>query len=191
MQPLWGEILPSDLTAVPPAHRLHKSRDRCVVTSYVGNLFKWIFGEGVEVVEPSNNEGHGNDDEGDDIRLERMALEPRQVKLLSEQRAYAFHHDEYGKAIYPRYTTGTAGPVKVGDVVELRKDGETKWKNSTKSWYAYVRDTWTTSAGLQKTRILWLYWPEDMALCMSMRYPYQNEVYSPQLRYNLISVVFQ
>lgn len=180
-QPLWGETLPSDLTAVPPAHRLQKSRDRCVVTPYVENLFEWIFGQGVEVVKPSNND-YGNGDQGDDIRLERMTLEPRQTKLLSEPKAYTFHHENYGKAIYPRYTTGKTGTVQVGDVVELRKSGETKWKSSTKSWYAFVRDKWTTPTGFKKIRILWLYWPEDIALCMSMKYPYQNEVCFPLLQ---------
>jgi hypothetical protein len=174
---LWGEILPSDLTAVPLAHPLHKSRDRCVVTSYVGSLFEWIFGQGVEVVEPISNNDQSDDEEDDDISIERISLEPSQAELLSEPKEYTFHHEEYGKAIYPRYTTKTTGPVQVGDVVELRRGEETRWKNSTKSWYAFVRDKWETPAGLKKIRILWLYWPEDIALCMSMKYPYQNEVY--------------
>ena len=188
-QPLWGEILPSGLTAVPPAHPMSRSRDRCVVTAYVGNLFEWIFGQGVEVIEPDSITDFYDDDEDDEMgeegmidgndykNLKELVAEPKEAKLLSDPKFYAFHHEEYGKAVYPRYTTSTKGPVKVGDVVELQRGEETtRWKSSTKSWYAFVRDQWTTPNGTVKLRILWLYWPEDIALCMSMKYPYQNEV---------------
>lgn len=189
-QPLWGEILPSSLTAVPPAHPMNGPRDRCVVTAYVGNLFEWIFGQGVEVIEPDSANDlcdydddedkideddmvHGNDFKG----IKQLILESKETKVLSDPKFYAFHHEEYGKAVYPRYTTSTRGPVQAGDVVELERGEDSRWKNSTKRWYAFVRDRWSTPNGTVKLRILWLYWPEDIALCMSMKYPYENEVY--------------
>ena len=199
-QPLWGEILPSSLTAVPLAHPMRRSRDRCVATDYVGNLFEWIFGQGLEVINSTTelfdaeDEDECEDEEGQEGGHHNQVvqvpiLEPKESKTLSDTSLYAFHHEEYGKAMYPRYTTGVSGRVKVGDVVELGRGEGTRWTSSTKNWYAYVSDRWTTSKGTVKLKILWLYWPEDIALCMSMKYPYQNEVpLSSEI--NLMAVIF-
>ena len=181
-QPLWGEILPSDLAAIPPAHLPNQYRQRCVVTSYVGNLFEWIFSEGIEVIEPHSCPSQLESEESEiDHELEELCLPRHQESIKSEikdmpPKYYSFHHEEYGKAIYPRFTTDTGGRIKVGDVVEMGRDDETRWKKSTQKWYAYVTDIWTTPKGDRKMKILWLYWPEDTALCMTMKYPYSNEV---------------
>ena len=179
-QPLWGEILPTDLTAIRPAHIPQCARPRCVVTSYVGNLFEWIFGEGVEVIEPDSDPDYLEDDgivNGSDLDLVAFGipLEP-EVKNGLPPKYYDFHHDEYGNAIHTRFTTSTKGMVKVGDVVEIGRDDATRWKKSTQKWYAYVRELYTTPKGDTRLHILWLYWPEDTALCMSMKYPHSNEV---------------
>lgn len=179
-QPLWGEILPADLTAIRAAHIPQRARPRCVVTSYVGNLFEWIFGEGVEVIEPHSDppylgdEGIASDSDLDLLDFE-MFLEPN-VKKELPSKYYDFHHDEYGNAIHARFTMSTKGMVKVGDVVEIGRDDTTRWKKSTQKWYAYVREIYTTPKGDTRLKILWLYWPEDTAFCMSMKYPYSNEV---------------
>jgi hypothetical protein len=180
-QPLWGEILPSALSAITPAHHPTRARQRCVVTGYVGNLFEWIFGEGIEIVEPhSGPYGLGSDGIIDDEFLHESEL----VELLKPEfkqdlpsKKYGFHHAEYGKAVYPRFTTSIKGKVKVGDVVEMGRDDETRWQKSTQKWYAYVTDIWTTPKGDTRLKILWLYWPEDTAFCMAMKYPFSNEVF--------------
>ena len=167
-QPVWGEILPSDLTAIKPAHPPGEARDRCVVTAYVSSLFEWIFGEGIQIIEPHDTK-------------DGLIIDDKLKHLLPKQKPqapqfYTFHHEEYRTAVFDRFTTCTMGPITVGDVVELRRDVETRWKKSTQRWYAFVSDTWATPMGIGKLKILWLYWPEDVALCMSMKYPYSNEV---------------
>lgn len=197
-QPFWGEILPTDLTAVPAAHPPSRSRKRCVATAYVGSLFEWIFGEGVEIIERGHREEvveePGDDDEEDFIIPDYMfddveSEEPEEAAQEGAVRGtYKFHHPEYQTVIQPRYTTSNHGPVAVGSVIEIKRDGETRWKKSTQKWYAYVTDKWTTPKGITKIKIIWLYWPEDVALCMSMKYPFANEV--PPRVMGLRGVVF-
>jgi hypothetical protein len=187
-QPFWGEILPTDLTAVPAAHPPSRSRKRCVATAYVGSLFEWIFGEGVEIIERGHHEElveeAGSDDEEDFIIPDYLFDEVKsegpeeeaEVHKGGATRTYKFHHPEYQTVIQPRYTSPTHGPAAVGSVIEVQRDGETRWKKSTQKWHAYVTDKWTTSKGVTKIKIIWLYWPEDVALCMSMKYPFPNEV---------------
>ena len=164
-QPVWGEILPSDLTAIKPAHPPREARNRCVVTAYVSSLFEWIFGEGVQTIEPKD--GLIIDDKLKYLVPKRKPQPPQ---------FYTFHHEEYGTAVFDRFTTCTMGPITIGDVVELRRDVETRWKRSTQRWYAFVSDIWFMPTGIEMLKILWLYWPEDVALCMSMKYPHSNEV---------------
>jgi len=174
-QPFWGEILPTDLTAIKSAHAPHAARSRCVVTAYVGSLFSWIFGEGVEIIEPDSADGLWYDEQFEDELEFGIVPDP---KIPQPPMYYDFHHDELQRAVVPRFTTKTSGKVKVGDVVEMRRDDETRWKKSTQRWYAYVTDRWDTPKGLAKMKILWLYWPEDVALCMNMKYPFLNEVHN-------------
>jgi len=175
-QPLWGEILPFDLTAVPPAPPGNKSRSRCVVTPYVGNLFEWIFAEGVEVVDSNTQAPIDDSDTEVDIDVGVTPLLKPSLKVDTTE--YTFHHEEYGRVLYPRFTTQISGQVRAGDVVELQKAQGTRWTKSTQKWYAFVTDIWTTPKGDKHLRILWLYWPEDTALCMTMKYPHQSEVCS-------------
>src|SRR5271170_8361046 len=105
-QPLWQEILPTDLRAVPPAHPNEPNRNRCVVTASVGDLFKWIFGEGIEIIEPS-----------------MPTVDCMDISILTPSpKYYSFHHDEYGFATYTPFTTSIGGNVNVGDVVEFTRE---------------------------------------------------------------------
>jgi hypothetical protein len=177
-QPLWGEILPADLTAIPPAHAPKRARAQCAVTAYVGSLFEPIFGEGIQVIEPHSAPPDSEDgfESDEDFNSEDLIMSTRESPQLSK--CYTFHHEECQNAVYPRFTTRTKGPVSIGDVVELRREDGTQWTNSTQKWYGFVKDKWTTAKDVTKLKILWLYWPEDTALCMSMKYPYSDEVRS-------------
>jgi hypothetical protein len=175
-QPIWGEISPLDLTAISPAHDPKRARPRCVVTPYVDDLFNWIFADGLEIVGP--------DTVVDDGVLSNHDVDPENLEIPNvlvpgPQEQYAFHHGEYRSAVYPRFTTRTTGSIKVGDVIELPRDEMTRWKESTQRWYAFVTNRWKTAKGAWKLSILWLYWPEDVALCKSMKYPHSNEVGLP------------
>jgi hypothetical protein len=174
-QSIWGEILPSDLTAIPPAHDPQCARPRCVVTQYVNNLFDWIFKDRLEVVEPEM------DLRGVDIPVRTHKFESQDLPISKGATSkspvqYAFHHHEYQNAVYPRFSTRTTGSIKVGDVIELPREEETRWKGSTQRWYAMVTNRWKNAKDAWKLSILWLYWPEDVAFCKSMKYPYPNEV---------------
>ena len=182
-QPVWGEVLPTDLKAIRPAHSPDRSRKRCVVTAYVGNLFEWIFSEGVETIEP--NHAAYDSDSDDDVDVDYLDRTP----IPEPPKYYNFHHEDYDKAVYPRYTTDTYGDLQFGDVVEMPRDTATSWKRSTKHWYAFVTDHWTTPKGSKRMKILWLYWPEDVALCMAMKYPHPKEVCPPPNR--PMVVIFQ
>jgi hypothetical protein len=173
-QPVWGEILPTDLNAIRPAHSPQRSRERCVVTAYVSGLFEWIFSEGIQTIGPTDRIYDTDVMSDDDIDIEDLLIPKSQI--LAPSKYYNFRHDEYGKAVYARHTTGTTGNVTCGDVVELRRDTDTRWKKSTQRWYAFVTDRWITPNGAERIKIIWLYWPEDVALCMSMKYPHPNEV---------------
>jgi hypothetical protein len=178
-QPIWGEILYTDLSAIHPAHAPQRSRDRCAVTAYVANLWEWIFSEGIQTIGPDDfdkMDKHDDIEEDDDIDIEDFLIS--KPKEPVGPKYYNFLHDEYGKAVYDRYTTHSTGPVVVGDVVELSRDSNSRWTKSTQKWYAFVTDRWTTPKGAERIKIIWLYWPEDVALCMSMKYPYSNEVHS-------------
>lgn len=172
-QPFWGEILPWGLDAIRPAHHPARARERCVVTPYVGDLFSWVFGDGLQVVEASCDI-HGFKDEYDNVDNTYYRALSVKPQVLGP---YTFHHAEYSTAVYPRFTTRTTGAVRPGDVIELKRDEITRWKRSTQKWYAFVTDRYKApKSGLDRLRIIWLYWPEDVALCMSMKYPYSNEV---------------
>jgi hypothetical protein len=173
-QPIWGEVLAGDYTAVPEAHPRSRTRTRNTVTAYVGSLFEWIFGDRIQVIEPDSGrhetlDGSINDDDPTPDGFRR--------KVPSLSKLYTFHHLEYQNAVYPRFTTRTTGTVKVGDVIELPRDDKTKW-TGTEKWYAFVRDRLTTPQSLVNLKIIWLYFPQDVALCKSMKYPYSNEVKS-------------
>lgn len=172
-QPVWGEALPTNLTAIRPAHPLGLARDRCVVTAYVGSLFQWIFGQGIEIIdtysEPHGHEARAMGDTGSGEHV------PKPGQAQTQLPYYSFYHEKYWVALHPRFTTSTTGTVRTGDVIELSDEGNL-WKKSTKKRYAFVTDQSETSDGMEKLKILWLYWPEDLELCMSMRYPYSNEV---------------
>jgi hypothetical protein len=181
-QPFWGEIIPFGLTAVRHAHPGRGNRKRGTVTPYVGGLFDCIFGDDVEVV----TSGMGGSEEGES---EEEDSDFTPVPNGVDTGEYTFHHEEYNRVVYPRCTTSSTGRVRVGDVVELEKAQGTRWTKSTQKWYAFVRDIQITPKGDKKLKIIWLYWPEDTALCMSMKYPHPKEV-SPRLM-ALIKVILQ
>jgi hypothetical protein len=172
-QPIWGDIYPLDLTAIRPAHDPRRARQRCVVTPYVSNLFSWIFADGLEIVESDTivDDGVSSDVDPADLEIPNVSVPPPQE--------YGFHHGEYRSAVYPRFTTRTTGSIQVGDIIELPRDEISCWKGSTQRWYAFVTNRWETAKGAWKLSILWLYWPEDVALCKSMKYPHSNEVGLP------------
>src|SRR5438045_7437674 len=96
IQPLWGEILPRDLTAVRPAH--NKTRDRRVVTAYVATLFNWIFPDSVlQVIEPNSDPHDNTDDNGiisdDDVSVDNLSI-PSTI-IPRAPKYYSFHHEEY------------------------------------------------------------------------------------------------
>lgn len=180
-QALWGEILPSDLTAIPPAHSPQHARSRCVVTPYVNDLFNWIFNDRLEVVE-SEMGSYGDGDvltRNPKTELRDLSFSNRATSTSPVQ--YQFHHREYRNAVYPRFSTQATGSIRVGDVIELPREEETPWKGSTQRWYALVTNRWKNAKDAWKLSILWLYWPEDVALCKSMKYPFSNEVALPPI----------
>jgi len=65
--------------------------------------------------------------------------------------------------------------ILVGDVVQLNKDQETRWKSTADSWYAYVQSV-EKRKGEDVLGLIWLYHPHD-TICGRMMYPYKRELF--------------
>ena len=65
--------------------------------------------------------------------------------------------------------------VSIGDVVAIPSDAFSTWKHQGAEWYAYVQSVTCTNKG-SKLGLLWLYRPSDTA-CMKMSYPYAQELF--------------
>ncbi|KAL8700076.1 MAG: hypothetical protein Q9224_001126 [Gallowayella concinna] len=122
-QPLWGEIDPAALTAIPRQISQRKSR-ATVVTPFVHQCFghlPWAkFLDPVDV--------------------------PQQV---TESLPLRHRNDWYRQA----RETSIEGPVEVGDVVAIKSDTNTSWKTKDEYWYAYVQAYKATKHGKQLSLI--------------------------------------
>ncbi|KAL8713895.1 MAG: hypothetical protein Q9220_002041 [cf. Caloplaca sp. 1 TL-2023] len=145
--PLWGEIDPAALTAVPRqtpvCRQLHT-----VVTPYVYECFSQM--PWAKYMSPVSS---------DKTPMTTSQAHPR---------------DQVSQSPYARITS-SKGHIGVGDVVAIRSDTNTRWKTKDDFWYAYVQDLKTTQRG-QQLGLLWLYRPADTA-CQAMKYPYPNELF--------------
>lgn len=152
--PIWGEIDPVALTAIPCQPEIRTDR-RTVVTPYVYGCFSHM--PWAKFLSPiaSPQKGRNTFDES---RLpkpgaSRSGSSPDQrVRLTSKE-----------------------GTIRPGDIVAIPSDTNTAWKTNDKYWYAYVQGRKTTTRG-NRLRLIWLYRPSDTA-CQDMRYPYDNELF--------------
>ncbi|KAG8529391.1 uncharacterized protein KY384_006027 [Bacidia gigantensis] len=162
-QPLWQEIHPKHLSAVPK--RVERRLDaqqmitsgkgilhrKTTVTPYVYECFKSLpWARYLHLQEPSGlNFANGRKLPNIKSAIKRRGCESK--------------------------TFSNAAQVGVGDVVAIPPDQDSVWKTKAQEWYAYVQSIDTTPEGF-KLGLLWLYEPGDTA-CMKMRYPFANELF--------------
>lgn len=161
--PLWSEIDPNALTAIPRRPR-EWADPRTVVTSYVYECFKhmpWAkFLESVPLgKEPEQDQSH----------------KTRSHKLDGYTVIPTRDHQNHYTASQHACTTSSKGEVRTGDIVAIRSDTNTKWKTKDEYWFAYVQDRKPTNGG-HRLNLIWIYRPADTA-CQDMRYPYANELF--------------
>ena len=149
--PLWSQIDPTALTAIP--RRLEERVDRrTVVTPYVYDCFKHLpWTKFLDPISYCNKQaGSGSP------RSERDCLS---------------HFCGYEHA----HITPIEGEVRTGDIVMIRSDSNNKWKTNDEYWYAYVQDQKPSKHGRQLD-LIWVYRPADTA-CKDMKYPHSKELF--------------
>lgn len=156
--PLWGEVHTKMLNAVREQPLMEK---KTVVTPYIYNCFKSLWGKQMESRQPSQATIRACE-----IRKKSMGftvpVDPRDTKL----------HAVPATATVPK--VNGQFEVRVGNVVQIPNDGK-NWQGKEDVWYAYVQ-------GIDNTRkrtvlrIIWLYRPSETT-CSNMHYPCANELF--------------
>lgn len=153
--PLWGEIDPKKLTAIPsePSHY-----EKTVVTPFVYGLFRHMaFEPQLAVVEPTDDKVM----EARSARRKLMGLTPlRCISTVAPTRE-----------LPPTF----CGTVRKGDIVCIAPDMESTWNKTETNWYAYVQGVRRYNK-TTKLDVLWLYHPVDTTLGHG-HYPFKNELF--------------
>ena len=177
--PLWSEIDPASMNAVPrqtaqikaydpdtqTEHaKLSKSilRPKTVVTPFVYECFKHLpWAKFLDAQRPS-------------ISLQKR---PNSIDGLSTSfRPVSKFGREITEVEDPHNSSGEERQVvQIGDVVAVKSDSQTDWKSEQSLWYGFVQGTRLSKQGVQMS-LIWLYRVSDTA-CQSMRYPFENELF--------------
>lgn len=130
---------------------------KTVTTPLVHQFFEPIFGENLMKVEKKYK--------GPPVEMEAVVV-PKPTRV---------HRTENGR-VKSRPKRG----VKVGDVIGISPDTDTKWKKGkSEFWFGYVHEVYTQQArsGTKtKLGVVWLYLPED-TLLRGTNYIYPNELF--------------
>ncbi|CAG8950928.1 hypothetical protein HYFRA_00003145 [Hymenoscyphus fraxineus] len=160
LQPIWDEVLPENLKAVPK-QRLEKTNT--IVTPYVFELFNHLkFGSYLESVDITGISKKRHTSQVADLNLTEGAQRKKSNVA----------------------NTKNLRPVRVGDVVSIKKDGPNSvWKDegsrhraAEECWYAYVVAVHEDEEGLPEFDVIWLYHPSETA-CAKMKYPWSREYF--------------
>ncbi|KAL8840214.1 MAG: hypothetical protein Q9170_001421 [Blastenia crenularia] len=158
--PLWDEVDPNALTAVPRQPKERADR-RTVVTVYTFECFKHLpWAKFLEPVSSATEEQAASEGSWRRPCPATTPAQGHQARLTPSRHAYI---------------TSSQGEIRTGDIVAIRSDANTKWKTEDKYWYAYVQGRTLTSQGHQ-LELIWVYRPTDTA-CQEMKYPYTNELF--------------
>ncbi|KAI4205254.1 MAG: hypothetical protein LQ350_000576 [Teloschistes chrysophthalmus] len=149
--PLWTEIDPASLIAVPRQVSKRKV-DNTVVTPYVYKCFSrmaWAkFLDPVPYTHRPTTDTVGTS----------SSVKPEH------------HRDDHTR------TTSSEGQCQVGDIVAIPTDKISRWKGNDEYWFAYVQGCTITTYGQQKLSLIWLYRASD-TVCEDLMYPYPNELF--------------
>lgn len=179
LHPLWGEIDPFTMNAVPRQTKQIKtyepiaaadhakvsesvSRSKTVVTPFVYECFRHLpWARFLDVQRPSTSR------------------QKRPYSTSSPSTSFR-PVSKFGREIIevedPHSSSGEERQiVRIGDVVAVKSDSQTEWKSTQSLWYGFVQGTRQSKRGVQMS-LIWLYRASDTA-CQSMRYPFENELF--------------
>ena len=177
--PLWSEIDPASMNAVPRQAAQIKTYDpdtqtehakpsksslrpKTVVTPFVYECFKHLpWAKFLDAQRPS-------------ISLQKR---PNSIDSLSTSFRPV---SKFGREITEEEGSHSSSgeerqEVQIGDVVAVKSDSQTDWKSEQSLWYGFVQGTRKSKQGVQMS-LIWLYRASDTA-CQSMRYPFENELF--------------
>lgn len=176
--PLWNEIHPRFLTAIPEQVERGTEKDmfaisveagepisrrKTTVTPYVYDCFKHLpWAKFLYCQTPSvGYSRHAKVPSS-------LATDPNPNTGISDVRVTT--------ASYPGdYKDQDITNIEVGDVVALPLDENSAWKTNDTVWYAYVQGATDTDEG-RELSLLWIYRPSDTE-CLQMRYPFAKELF--------------
>ncbi|KAK5703448.1 hypothetical protein LTR17_022090 [Elasticomyces elasticus] len=159
-QPVWGEVDPINLTAIPAEPNMQQ---RTVVTPFAHDMFRHMyFASQLKSTLISDPKVLAEVRE----RKRQMGLTP----LSSSEMASCTAKVTSSSTSEPPTTFSR------GDVVTVKADYESKWKTKEDIWYAYVQRVRITDTGSVQLDVLWLYHPGDTTLGAAY-YPFANELF--------------
>lgn len=155
--PIWGEIDPGRLKAIPEQPNLRK---RTVVTPYAYECFRSMyFGDQLE----KESIAYGVN-QSVLRRKERLRLTPRYREKAAVQTPLSLVGED-----------SAVSEVSSGDVVCVRPDTDAKWKSKANVWFAYVQNVrYVVDRTLLD--VLWLYQSGQTTIGRAY-YPFQNELF--------------
>ncbi|KAJ9648940.1 hypothetical protein H2199_000853 [Coniosporium tulheliwenetii] len=152
--PIWSEIGPVELSAVP---QQPQEEAKTIVTPYTYVCFKnMYFSKWLEARHPTN---------------EVLNLQRRRQEALGFRPHGTSSHAPLNRAL-----PSISREFRVGDVVGVNRDEESIWKDGQDIWFAYVQRTRKDTEGRQLLDVIWLYRPIDTTLS-TMTYPVKNELF--------------
>ncbi|KAK5138091.1 hypothetical protein LTR08_005889 [Meristemomyces frigidus] len=161
--PIWGEVDPVQLSAIPEQPNLTK---RTVVTSFAYDCFKHMYFAECLEQRPISSAVYAQVKQ----RKVDLGLTPLQgVGEVGEAM-------DLSSADTTNMTDFLRGDVLPGDVVCIKQEAQAKWKSNTPVWYAYVQAVRTDAASDRVLDLLWLYEPVDTTLGTAY-YPFKNELF--------------
>ena len=183
---LWREVDPASLMAVPEQPRLEHLAlveektgmsgktvvtEKTVVTPFVFHCFKHMQLKEIPwapVLDPQYPSMSV---------LQASQKKKAEMKLSIDLRRGSTNQQSFTSlpSDFQLGRASKAGTIRVGDVVELRSDEDSRWKSSHMMMYAYVQGIKSSKRG-QVLKVIWFYRPNETT-CLNMDYPFANELF--------------
>lgn len=164
--PLWGEIDPTALTAIPRRPE-RRTDSRTVVTPFVYDCFKHVpWARFLDPIFPDHIP----------TKSTSMSSPIAGGSSTIPQADSADHQYQFPlQRITLKTEKAQVGEVQAGNIVAVCSDRNTKWKTKDEEWFAFVQGLELTKEGHQ-LKLIWIYRPADTA-CQDMQYPFNNELF--------------
>lgn len=168
-QPLWGEVHPARLKAIPEQPNLAK---KTVVTPFAYDCFKSMYFAD-QFQETPITDVHVRDTVRD--LKAKLGLTP----LYEPQTATLTPVSNTPELVAPGPVPDASlsdGSICVGDVVMLPPEKEGSWRSDANCWYAYVQRIHATANETTRIDVIWLYHASDTTIGNAY-YPFHNELF--------------